>query len=362
LKTPIRILDSYITRKFLTTFFFAIGLIILIAIVFDISEKIDDFLEKEAPLRAIVFDYYLNFIPYFTNLFSPLFIFISVIFFTSKLASQTEIVAILASGVSFRRLLVPYIVVALGLGTLSFYLNGWVIPRANKTRLAFENTYIKNPYELKARNIHRQIRPGEFIYLESYNNIDRIGYRFTYEKVTDGRLVYKLNADRILWDSLANQWTMERYMTRTIDGMNEKLTSGDKLDTLLNFHPSEFGQRMNFVETMDMKELNEYIEAKKLRGAEGLQFDMVEKYRRTSYPFATVILTLIGVALSSRKVRGGIGLQIGLGILLSFTYIMFMQISTTFATNGNFPPLLAVWIPNIVFTAIAIWLIRIAPK
>lgn len=358
----IRILDQYITRKFLTTFFFAIGLIVVIAIVFDISEKIDDFLEKEAPLKAIVFDYYLNFIPYFTNLFSPLFIFISVIFFTSKMASQTEIVAILASGVSFRRLLLPYIVVALGLGTLSFYLNGWVIPRANKTRLAFENTYIKNPYELKARNIHRQIRPGEFIYLESYNNIDRIGHRFSYEKIVNGKLIYKLNADRIVWDSVAGEWSMERYVIRTIDGMNEKLSGGSRLDTLLQFHPSEFGQRLNFVETMDMNELNEYIESKKLRGAEGLQFDLVEKYRRTSYPFATVILTLIGVALSSRKVRGGIGLQIGLGILLSFTYIMFMQISTTFATNGNFPPLLAVWIPNIVFSAIAAWLIRIAPK
>jgi lipopolysaccharide export system permease protein len=358
----INILDRYITRKFLTTFFFAIGLIILIAIVFDISEKIDDFLEKEAPLRAIVFDYYLNFIPYFTNLFSPLFIFISVIFFTSKMASQTEIVAILASGVSFRRLLAPYLVVALGLGTLSFYLNGWVIPRANKVRLAFENTYIKNPYELKARNIHRQIRPGEFIYLESYNNLDKIGYRFTYEKIKEGQLTYKLNADRILWDSTISKWTMERYVVREISGMQEKLYRGDKLDTLLQFYPSEFGQRLNFVETMDMGELNEYIASKQLRGAEGLQYDLVEKYRRTSYPFATVILTMIGVALSSRKVRGGIGLQIGLGILLSFTYIMFMQISTTFATNGNFPPVLAVWIPNIVFSGIAIWLIRIAPK
>ncbi|HEX5003442.1 MAG TPA: LptF/LptG family permease [Bacteroidia bacterium] len=362
MNNTVKILDRYITGKFIKTFFFAIGLIILIAIVFDISEKIDDFLEKDAPLHAIVFDYYMNFIPYFVNLFSPLFIFIAVIFFTSKMASQTEIVAILASGISFRRLLLPYMVVALGLGTLSFYLNGWIIPHANKTRIAFENTYIKNPYELKARNIHRQIRPGEFIYLESYNNIDKTGFRFTYEKIENGKLIYKLNADRILWDSTAGNWKMERYMVRTISGMKESVRSGASMDTLIHFYPSEFGQRSNFVETMDMGELNEYIEGKKLRGAEGLQFDLVEKYRRTAYPFAAVILTLIGVALSSRKVRGGIGLQIGLGILLSFTYIMFMQISTTFATNGNFPPLLAVWIPNLAFGIIAVFLIRTAPK
>jgi lipopolysaccharide export system permease protein len=175
-------------------------------------------------------------------------------------------------------------------------------------------------------------------------------------------MVYKLNSDRILWDTTTGKWNLERYVMRTVDGMNEKIRKGQRLDTLLNFLPSEFGQRMNFIETMDMGELNDHIESKKLKGAEGLQFDMVEKYRRTAYPFAAVILTLIGVALSSRKVRGGIGLQIGIGILLSFTYIMFMQISTTFATNGNFPPLLAVWIPNLAFGCIAAWLIKIAPK
>lgn len=362
MKLKIKLLDAYIIKKFLSTFFFALGLIILIAIVFDISEKIDDFLEKQAPLSSIIFDYYLNFIPYFANLFSPLFIFISVIFFTSKMASQTEIVAILSSGISFRRLLAPYMVVAAILAALSFYLNGWVIPHSNKTRLAFENTYIKNPYVLKSRNIHRQIHPGQFIYFESYNTLDNIGFRFTFEHFEKGQLVSKLNAERLVWDSTDNHWRAETYTIRNLDGMKETLTTGVSVDTTFDFGPEEFNQRDNNILTMDMNELNSHIEDKIMRGAEGLQFDEVEKYRRSSFPFATFILTLIGVSLSSRKVRGGIGLQIGAGILLSFTYIMFMQVSTTFATNGNFPALLAVWIPNFVYAIIAIYLMRNAPK
>lgn len=358
----IKIIDKYIISKFLTTFFFALGLIILIAIVFDVSEKIDDFLEKKAPLEAIVFDYYLNFIPYFANLFSPLFIFISVIFFTSKMASQTEIVAILSSGVSFRRMLVPYMVVAAILAALSFYLNGWVIPHSNKTRLAFENTYIKNPYVLKTRNIHRQIFPGQFIYFESYNTIDNIGFRFTYERFNDGKLEYKLSSERLSWDTTKVGWRAENYMIREIDGMKESVRRGLHFDTTFSFDPEDFNRREIFIQSMDNKELNAHIAEKQMRGAEGIQFDEVEKYKRSSYPFATFILTIIGVSLSSRKVRGGIGIQIGLGILLSFTYILFMQVSTTFATNGNFPAILAVWIPNITYLVIAIYLLRTAPK
>jgi len=358
----IKILDRYIIGKFLTTFFFALGLIILIAIVFDISEKIDDFLEKKAPLQSIVFDYYFNFIPYFANLFSPLFIFIAVIFFTSKMSGQTEIVAILSSGVSFRRLLAPYMVVAALLAALSFYLNGYVIPHSNETRLAFENTYIKNPYVLKTRNIHRQIYPGQFIYFESYNTIDKMGFRFSYEEFKEGRLTYKLQSDRLVWDTIDGKWRAENFMIREISGMKENIRKGMRFDTTFSFTPEEFSRRENNIIAMDNFELNAYIKEKKMRGAEGLQFDEVEKHRRISYPFATFILTLIDVSLSSRKVRGGIGLQIGAGILLSFTYIMFMQVSTTFATNGNVPAVIAVWIPNMVYMVIAAILIRNAPK
>lgn len=358
----IKILDWYIIRKFLGTFFFALALIISIAIVFDISEKIDDFLEREAPLKAIVFDYYLNFIPYFGNLFSPLFIFISVIFFTSRMAGLTEIVAILASGVSFKRLLVPYLVASTILASISLYLNNYVIPHSNTKRLEFETKYIKNPFIYRNRHVHRQIAPGQFIYFESFNNVDRIGYQFSYERMKDGKMVFKLLSERILWDSLKNQWTLENYFARTIDGMHETIRTGYRMDTTLAFHPAEFNRRTNFIETMDTPELNEYIKAELLRGSEEVPFYMVEKHRRISLPFSTFILTIIGVSLSSRKVRGGIGVQIGVGILLSFTYIMFMQVSQTFATNGNLPAWLALWIPNMVYAVIAIVLLRKAAK
>lgn len=353
-----KILDKYIIRKFLGTFFFALGLIILIAIVFDISEKIDDFMERKAPINAIVFDYYLNFIPFFGNLFSPLFIFISVIYFTSRMAAQTEIVAILASGISFKRLLVPYMVAATVLASLSFYMNNWVLPHSNGKRIAFETRYIKNQYVYTNRNVHKQISPGQYIYFESYNNIDKIGYQFSYEKFEKGKLIYKILSDRIIWDSISNKWTLENYFIRNIHGMTEKINSGYRLDTVFAFYPAEFNRRINYIETMDYNELNSFIAQEQLRGSEEIVFYFIEKYKRTSFPFATFILTLIGVALSSKKVRGGIGVQIGIGILLSFTYIMFMQISTTFATNGSTPAIIAVWIPNMVYTIIAVFLLR----
>jgi lipopolysaccharide export system permease protein len=339
-----------------------LGLIIAIAIVFDISEKIDDFLEKEAPMRAIVFDYYLNFIPFFGNLFSPLFVFISVIYFTSRMASQTEIVAILSSGVSFKRMLVPYMVGAAILASISLYLNNYVIPHSNTTRIAFETKYIKNPFIYKNKHVHRQIAPGEFIYFESFNNIDKIGYQFSFEKFKDGKLTYKLLSDRVIWDSVKTKWTVESYFIRHIDGMNETVESGFQKDTAFAFTPDEFSRRSNYIETMDTGVLNDFIKQEQSRGSEEVPFYLVEKYRRTSFPFATFILTIIGVSLSSRKVRGGIGVQIGAGILLSFTYIMFMQVSQTFATNGNMPAILAVWLPNIFFSMIAAYLLRSAMK
>jgi lipopolysaccharide export system permease protein len=358
----IKILDRYVIRKFLGTFFFALGLIILIAIVFDISEKIDDFLERKAPIKAIVFDYYLNFIPYFANLFSPLFIFIAVIYFTSRMAGNTEIVAILGSGISFRRFLAPYMVAAGILALLSWYLNNSVIPHSNKERLAFEAQYIKNPYVFSGRHVHRQITPGQFIYFESYNNQDKIGYQFSYEKFENGELKFKMLSERILWDSLKNKWSVENYFIRSIDGMHEEIRKGFRLDTTFAFEPAEFSRRENYIETMDIRALNEFIARERIRGSEQMPFYLVEKYKRTSVPFATFILTLIGASLSSKKVRGGIGVQIGMGILISFSYIMFMQISTTFATKGSMPPLLAVWIPNVVFSFVAVYFLKKAMR
>lgn len=358
----IKILDRYIIRKFLGTFFFALALIISIAIVFDISEKIDDFLEKDAPLRSIVFDYYLNFIPYFGNLFSPLFVFISVIFFTSRMAGQTEVIAILSSGVSFRRLLMPYLAAAAILAALSLYLNNYVIPHSTSERLAFEYKYLKNPFVYRNRNVHRQIAPGQFIYFESYNNIDRVGYQFSFEKIEKGKLSVKILSERIYWDSLKNKWTLENYFIRNIAGMQEQIRNGFRMDTVFAFRPEEFSRRTNFIETMDTPELNAYIKSEIMRGSEEVPFYLIEKHRRLSFPFATFILTLIGVSISSRKVRGGIGMQLGAGLLLSFAYILFMQVSQTFATNGSLPAWLAVWIPNIIFALIALYLLRKAAR
>lgn len=358
----LKILDRYIIRKFLGTFFFSLALIISIAIIFDISEKMDDFLERKAPFKAILFDYYFNFIPYFANLFSPLFVFISVIFFTARMAANTEIVAILSSGVSFRRMLRPYFIAATVLALLSFYFNGWVIPHSNKVKLAFENTYIKNPVRFEDRNIHRQIAPGNFIYLESYNNIENTGYRFSLEKIENGKRTMFLNSERIQWDSTSQRWRIINYYRRTIDGMHERVSSGAQLDTTLNMNPSNFKRRTNFVDAMDSPALAKFIRDEEMEGSASVNTYLVEKYRRISIPIATFILTLIGVSLSSKKVRGGIGVQLGFGIALSFTYILFMQISNTFAINGIMPPWIAVWLPNMLFTVIAIALLRKAPK
>lgn len=357
-----KLLDRYIIKKFLGTFFFAMLLIILIVIVFDISEKIEDFMGKEAPLSAIVFDYYFNFIPYFVNLFSPLFIFISVIFFTSRMASRTEIVAILSSGISYTRLLFPYMISALVIVVLSLYLNNFVIPKATKNRMAFENKYIRNAYYNNDRNIHKQLYPGIYMYLERFETTNKTGYRFTIEKFMNGEMFYKMNAESITWDSIKKQWSINNYYIRYIHGMDESIVKGNKIDTALSFTPKEFGRKDNTVETMDYYELNKYIIDERMKGSDKVEVYQLEKYKRIAFPFATIVLTLIGVSIASRKVRGGIGMHIGLGIFISFAYIMFMQVTTTFAASGLTSPLVAVWIPNIVFAFLAFYLIKKAQK
>lgn len=349
-------LDLYIIKKFLGTFFYSLLLIILIVVIFDVSEKIDDFLEKEAPLRAIVFEYYLNFIPYFANLFSSLFTFIAVIFFTSKLAGDSEIIAILSSGVSYKRLLVPYFISAFILTIFSFVLINWIIPPANKERLEFEEKYIRVRYRYNEKNIHKQILPGTFIYMESYNNLYDIGYKFSIEKFEDGKLQSKLLSDYIQWDTAVNKWQITNFINREFVGTNEIITSGKKLDTTLNMNPDEFYRRNNAVEAMNFQQLNQFIEDETLIGSDNIALWKIEKNKRFAYPFSTIILTVIGVSLSSRKRRGGIGLNIGLGIFLAFTYIMFMQVTTVMSTNANVNPILAVWIPNLVYAFIALGL------
>ena len=355
-------IDLYIIKKFLVTFFYAIGLIIMVVIVFDISEKLDDFIESDAPVHAIVFDYYLNFIPFFVNLFSSLFTFIAVIFFTSKMASNSEIIAILSSGMSFNRLLVPYMAGALVITCMSLYLNNFVIPTANQARLEFEDIYIRNKFRNLDRNIHRQIEPNTFVYFERYDNINSRGFKFAIERFEGNELTYKLMADTIAWDSTKQNWHISNYIIRIIDGSNETMVKGNGIDTTINFHPNDLGTRMNKVETMNYYELTSYIKAEKLKGSEKTTFYEIEHHKRFSIPFATFILTLIGVSLASRKVRGGIGLHLAFGLAISFSYILFMQVSLTFATNANLSPMLAMWIPNFLFGFLAIYLYKLAPK
>lgn len=353
-----KIIDLYIVRKFLSTFFLSIILILMIVVVFDISERMEDFLLKKPPLKEIVIDYYFNFLPFFANRFSPLFTFIAVIYFTSRMAYQSEIVSILGSGVSFQRMLFPYMVSAAMLATFSLYLNHYIIPQSNGVRLAFEEKYIRNPYENKDKNIHRQISPGNYIYVTSYNHRIQSGYQFAFEKITNGERNYYLRSDKIAWDSARNKWSLDNYFIRRINGMNEHIAMGAKLDTALDFQPSEFGQRETKVESMRTPDLINYIEEEKLKGSSLIPFYEAEKHWRTAFPFATFVLTLIGVSVASRRVRGGIGWQLGVGLLISFTYILFMQVSTTFATNGSLPASVAVWTPNVIFAVLALFMLR----
>lgn len=358
-----KIIDLYIIRKFLGTFFYAITLLIVIVIIFDVSENIDSFIKNEAPLNAVIFDYYLNFIPYFINLFIYLFTFISVIFFTSKLAGDTEIIAILSSGISFRRLLLPYLLASIFLAILSFYLGNFLIPATNHTRREFKDTYMEKLTKDKDRNLHLQIEPQTFVYVESFHVAKLYGYKFSLEKFEGQQLVYKLMADRILWDTLNQKWTLKDYYIRTIDSAGkQKLFKGELMDTTLNLKTTDLYKIKERFEEMDYFELNEHISDEKLKGSITYKKYEIEKHKRLAGPAAIIILTFIGVALSSRKVRGGIGMHLGVGIALTFSYILLMQVSTVFSTFGNLSPLVAAWIPNALFFLIGIYLLRVAPK
>lgn len=332
-------------------------------IVFDLSERLEEFIDKEAPIKAILFDYYLNYIPYLANMMSPLFIFISVIFFTSKMASNSEIVAILSSGVSFSRLLRPFLICAFILAGLSYFFNNFLIPDANKKRIAFEELYYRNKLTNYTQNIHMKINERTFIYMSNFVVDLNLGNNFSMERFNEnGELEYKLLSDNVKWDSLTNKWSITNYTERYIDGLQETIKKGIKKDTLINLKPEEFKRRNNYVTTMNFFELNDFIEEQTFKGSQQIVNFELERQQRSSYPFATIILTLIGVSVSSRKVRGGIGLHIGIGLLISFSYILFMQVSATFALNSGVPAIIAVWIPNIIYGCLAAFLLKKAPK
>jgi lipopolysaccharide export system permease protein len=356
------ILDRYIIRKFIGTYVLSLVLITVVVIIFDLSEKIDDFVEKKAPITAIIFAYYLNFIPYIVNLFSSLFVFITVILFTSQMANHSEIIAILSGGMSFRRLMFPYFISSLCICAISLALNLFVIPPANATRLAFEEQYVRSPFYNANRNLHYQLSPGVFLYLESFTTWDNTARLFTMEEFDDRRLVSKLSAESAKWDEETRKWTLSNYQKRSLLHEEERIERGDKMELQIDFDADDLKRRQNFTESMNYTELNAHIDQLKQRGDKSVKFALIEKNTRIAVPFSVFILTLIGVSLSSRKVRGGIGLKIGIGLALSFSYILFLRFSEMFVHANLLPPVIALWVPNGLYAVIAVVLYRIAPK
>ena len=359
----LKLLDWYIIKKFLGTYVFAIALIISIAVVFDFNEKQDKFMSHDAPWSAIIFDYYLNFIPYFANLFSPLFVFIAVIFFTSKLAENSEIIAMFSTGMSFKRMLRPYMVSAAIIAVVTFGLGAYVIPKGSVTRINFEDKYYKQRKMNTARNIQLEVDSGVIAYIERFENYSNTGYRFSLDKFEGKQLVSHLTARSITYDTSAvHRWIIRDYMIREMKGMKETITKGTRIDTTLFMEPADFLIMKNQQEMLTSPQLKEYIDRQKQRGFANIKEFEIEYHKRIATSFASFILTLIGVSLSSRKTKGGMGLHLGIGLALSFSYILFQTIASTFAVNGNMPPAIAVWIPNVLYTFIAFYLYQKAPK
>ncbi len=354
----IKTLDWYIIKKFLSTFFFAIMILAVISCVIDYSEKVDNIVSKKAPWY-IVLNYYKNFVPHITALLFPLFIFIATIFFTSKIAYKSEVIAILSSGVSFQRFLRPYLIGGGFLCTISLLANHWVIPMANKQRIEFEDKYINDAnFMYAADNLHLGISKNTYIFIQNFNFSNLTGNRFTAEKMVGTVLKEKLMADYIVYDSVKKIWHLHNVVIRTNDTVSETLKKLPELDIAYPFAPKDLNKNDAIKEALTTPQLISYIATEKLRGRENLNTYYVEKDRRSSQPAAALILTIIGACIASRKIRGGSGLHLALGIAISAIYIMFMQISTTFATKSNLDPLLAVWIPNAVFGAFAFYLYR----
>jgi lipopolysaccharide export system permease protein len=359
-------IDGYIIGKFIGTYFYSIILIISISIVFDINENLAKFTTNNAPLRAIVFDYYANFVPYFANLVSPLFVFIAVIFFTSKLAGNSEVIAMLASGMSFKRLLRPYMISAAIIAGLNFYLGAYVIPKGNVIRQNFESLYkSSNRKKTSATNVQLQVGKGVIAYISQYDDRNKTGYGFFLDKFEDKKLVSHMTANVIKYDTISDSryhWKAYNYKIRSLEGMREKITSGIEIDTMIMMEPMDLIFSKGQQETFTSPELKRYISKQQERGSSNVVQYEVEYHKRIATCFASFILTIIGASLSARKRKGGMGLYLGIGLALSFSYILLQTVSSTFAINADTPPMLAAWIPNILYFFIAYYCYRKAPN
>jgi lipopolysaccharide export system permease protein len=379
----VKILDKYILKQFLSTFFFVVLILVSVIVVIDLTEKTDKYVKASLTAGQIA-AYYGDFIPWIANLLSPITIFIATVYVCARMAAHTEVIAILSNGVSFRRMLVPYFIGAGIIAAISFVLNGWIIPNSNKSRVAFEVQYLRSKYYFDKRNIHMQVAKNTYMYIQSYNNTSQTGYHFTLEKFDNNRLIEKLSAKRIEWDSVKLKWKLRDWKLKLVDQvfdspqtpaskdtsqstskkiiLADSLKSGTSLDTALVINPKEFESDYRKYDGMTLNELNKYIRTLKARGSTGIESYEVEKYTRYSAPFTIFILVFMGVIVSSRKSRGGTGLQIALGFTLSFLFILFFMLFRSFAEAGSMPPQISVWIPNIFFGLISAIMYKYVPR
>ena len=362
---PFSRLDRYIIGKFLGTYFFSMILIISIAVVFDFNENIDKFLQHDAPMHEIMFDYYLNFIPFYSNLFSQLFVFIAVIFFTTKLAENSEIIAMLSTGTSFGRIVRPYMISAAIIALLNYGLGAYIIPKGNVKRVKFENKYKNRGRQDFNANVQMEVDTGVIAYFGRYEDSQKMAYEFTLDKFENKKLVKHLQAMTIQYDTLSYEpyhWVITNYQTRNLQGLREIIQSGSKLDTIIKITPQDLLVSRDMEMTLTTPELKTYIERQKARGFANIQQFEVEYWKRGATSFATFILTIIGVSISARKRKNGMGIALGIGLALILTYIMFQTVVSSLAVNANFPAMIAVWIPNAVFAFVALYYYKKAPR
>jgi lipopolysaccharide export system permease protein len=365
-----KIIDKYILKKILTTFFYVVLILVSIVAVIDLTEKMDKYSRNNLDALTIL-GYYRDYIPWIAGLITPITVFIAIVYVTSQMAARTEIIAILSSGVSFRRFLLPYFIGSLILAVISFYLNGWIIPKSNRSRLDFEMRYLNKTYYFDKKNIHMQVEPNVYLYLQSYNNQSNIGYQFSLERFKDNRLIEKLTSDNIAWDSVKHKWTLKYWQKKMVDSLflvknrtqaKALIESGEALDTTLSITPNDFGNDQSKYDGMTINELGRHIKKMKFRGATGVEAFETEEHIRYAAPFTIFVLVFMGVIVSSKKSRGGTGFQIALGFLLSFIFILFFMMTRTFAEAGSLSPFLAAWLPNISFGCIAMAMYKFVPR
>jgi lipopolysaccharide export system permease protein len=354
-------IDKYILRRFLTTYVFVVLILVLIICVIDFTEKNDDFIKNRVS-GILILRYYLSFIPWISSLITPITVFIATVFVTAKLAAQTEIIAMLASGMSFRRLMLPYLIGAILIAILSFFLNAYIIPNANKYRIGFEILYTQKPFYYSERNIHIKVGPESYIYMDRYNNQRDVGYRVTLERINEQNMLEKLHANRIQWDTATHKWQLITWEKRLLNETGEVFENGTRMDTTLLLSPEDFKNKDRLWETLTLTELNDHIKLQLSRGAEDVQVYYIEKYIRFMQPFSVIILMFIGVIVSARKNRRGTGFQIALGFLIAFIYIIAFVLAKSIAEANTFNPILSVWLPNFIFSFVALFMYHTVPR